>query len=440
MKNDHVTEALLDALEDQEVSQGHFTRHVLRHLQSTCTECRREIAIWRTGRNPRRHAQPLLQMTLQERVPDAQEIRRAQEDFQSLLPLTPARRERKIRRARSRFCSPVLARLLVEDAIREWISDFEEASSLLDAAFQVLDRGPYSRLGDEVRILTRAARAFSFKLQGDLNRAEGLFLELRALIRRDRLIDPSLAAQVNELEGSFWRDRRVFGRSKELLLRAIYRYRLLQDDTRLARALLVIGNTYFYSGDVSQAIATAKEAFELSRGNLTFQANAAHNVTLYLTESGRLDEAIPQFQANLPRYRKARGSWRFADLYFHWLAGKIRRGLGQLDDAEKHLERARDGFSHRGTAYDALLVCLDLALVYQKQERYKDLEDLSQLMVRGLDAVSLHDEATAALVLLTQAVRQRTVDEDFVRRIAHFLQFSLINPDLRCDIQLPDPP
>ena len=438
MTDQHIDRYLLNACERGDITQEALTRHVLRHLQGSCETCRRELAVWRKERNPRRHAKPLLQTLLQERVSDPEESQKAERDFLTLFPLTPSQRQRKIARARTRFRSPWLARLLVEEAIEEFRSDLDEASALIEAAFQVLDRAPFSHFKDEVQILTRAALASTHKSRGHLARAERFFIELRDIAQMHGLVDLSLAAQVDELEGNFWRDRRHLDQSRRLLLRAIKLYRLLGDKTRRARALLILGGTHFYAGDSPRAIAVAREAFELDTGRETFRAMAGHNLALYLVESGNLEEGVRCFQDNVPRYRKVRDSWRLCDLYFHWLAGKIHRSLGQLDTAERHLLQARDGFAERGTAYDAILVCLDLGLVYDGQERYDELETLAEHTIHGLTSESLHREAHAALVLFAKAARRRIMSHDLARRIAHFLQFSFHNPELRCEIQLPE--
>lgn len=430
----HITEKILDSCADGELTPEVVLRRILRHLQSKCEVCYEEMERWRVRRWRTPSVGVLLRAVIDERVPAIGEEEEANKDLLTLLPLEYSERERKIRRALSRFRSPLLARSLVQEAIGELGRDLEEAKNLLVLARTILNEGPESAFSREVRAHLLAVSAMTKKVQGKLGEAEELFKQSRRISLRQDVVDLVLAGELDEMEGSFLKDRRRLEKAEVLLERGLTRYRILGDTTRQARILLVLAAVRFYRGQYEQAICDARRVVELAPGHRAYGVMATHAVGLYLVESGRPKDAARQLKQNEMRYKEAEGVWRLYDLHFHWLAGKISYGLQRYGQAETHLTKARAGFAQRGTTYDTVLVCLDLALVYDATGRYDDLLELTGTISNELNRVSLHEEAAAAVTLFLKAAAKRAVSEELVRKISHFLQFSRTDPTLKCEI------
>lgn len=430
----HVTRQLLDAVDRGEVDPRQLERLLVRHLQHSCETCQREIAAWRSSKLLGYHPGPPLSDFLRERVGPPAEEAKAQGELTELLALDPAEQHRRIRRANSRFATPRLAQLLLDEAFESLATDPDEAEQLVGVAVAVLDQTPGSAQADEAMARAYGMRAMVLKAQGDLDAAERQLRFVRSFQHEQGVAGLAICAELDEIEGSFRKDRRQLKRSEALLLRAISLYEAIGGLAAAARARLVLGLTQFFAGSLEDALATTKAAlehFDLHRQPNDF-LRGRYNQTLFLTEMAQAATAAAQLNEDLPLYKEAAKSWPQLELHVHWLAGKIQRRLGHLDRAEKHLVRARQGFAKAlGTQYDAIAVCLDLALVYMAQHRHEELAELAELMVTGFAADGLHQEALAAVSLAAEAARKRRLTEELAREVAHFLQFARNDPSLK---------
>lgn len=436
MNSLHITESILDACLRGRISSDTLLRRILRHLQSQCEICHKEMAKWRQRRHFAVSSSTLLRAVIDEQVPPLGDEAEANRDLLTLLPLEVSERERKVERALSRFRSPLLARALTQEAIGELGHDLEEASNLVELALLVIEHAPISNFSREVKAHTLAFKAMVCKSRGNLDAAEELFSQARSLVSHTEIVDLALAGEFDEMQGSFLKDRRELERAEILLSKAMVRYKVLEDEERQARTLLVLAHVKYHLGRYKEAVSDAYDVLELSPNRKDYTLIATHNITLYLADSGRFEEAAERLKASRDRYKDAQPVWRLCDLHFHWLAGRISYGLGRFKQAEVHLVRARDGFSDRGTVYDTVLVCLDLALVYDALGRHESLLELTSVISSELACNSLHRESSAAVALFLKAAAKKRVSDELVRSISYFLQFSRTDPSLKCELSL----
>lgn len=434
MKSLHITESILDACLRGKISSDTLLRRILRHLQNRCEVCYKEMAKWRQRRQFAVSSSALLQAVLDEQVPPLGDEAEANRDLLTLLPLEVPERERKVERALSRFRSPLLARALTQEAIGELGHDLEEASSLSELALLVLEHAPISNFSREVKAHTLAFKAMVSKNRGELGAAEELFSQARSLVSHTEIVDLILAGELDEMQGSFLKDRRELERAETLLGKAMVRYKILDDDERQARTLLVLAHVKYHLERYEEAVSDACIVLELSPDRKDYTLIATHNIILYLADAGRFEEAAEQLKASQDRYNDAQPVWRLCDLHFHWVAGRISYGLGRFQQAEVHLSKARDGFSDRGTVYDTVLVCLDLALVYEALGKNEDLLELMSIISGELAGNALHRESSAAVALFIKAAARKSVSDELVRSVSRFLQFSRTDPTLKCEL------
>jgi hypothetical protein len=86
-----------------------------------------------------------------------------------------------------------------------------------------------------------------------------------------------------------------------------------------------------------------------------------------------------------------------------WLEGRIYDGLGDWGRAERAYQQARAGFAERGQVYPAALVGLDLASLWTRQHRVKEVFELAEEMLAAFRALRIAREAVTVLVLLKRA-------------------------------------
>jgi hypothetical protein len=116
--------------------------------------------------------------------------------------------------------------------------------------------------------------------------------------------------------------------------------------------------------------------------------------------------------AELGRFRSARlllwrGRILFADVIephrLRWLEAKIHAGLDDSPRAEAAFQQARAGFAENGQVYPAALVGLDLAALWARQGRVRDVFNLAEEMIVTFRALRIAREAVAALLVLKRA-------------------------------------
>lgn len=428
----HLTPELLAA-----VSEGHIPpAQVLRQLSEVaqvCETCQAALHEWRDpGIKTGSSFCQLLQHTV---TPTPDEKRAAKRDLRTLLKMPRAEREKKIGRANKRYRSPALTESLLAMSEERRAVDADKAYHYAQLAQRVVHRCSTTAQVDDLRALCLAYLAAADKARGNLDAAGERFRVARATLGQIEAPALLTQARIDFLEGTYWKDRRELEHAEQLLSHAITLYELLRETQQVARTRLVLGGTQFYAGREQHAISTVKLALTAidPKAEPRLFLMAHHNVALYLCEMGQSVEAAKHFKTNQPRYELARHDWPSIEMHFHWLAGKIQRSLDKLPQAERHLVRARDGFAEHGTNYDAILVCLDLALVYATQKRHGELSELTDLMVSGFAAQGLHDEALAAVSLAAEAARKRRLTEELARKISHFLQFARHDPSLKRD-------
>ncbi len=147
---------------------------------------------------------------------------------------------------------------------------------------------------------------------------------------------------------------------------------------------------------------------------------AVHNLAIWAVEYGT-DEQIRIARTNLTpasRLLKSFYSRKFAKLKFRWVAALLDGRLGAEGHAEFEFLEVRDGLVALALPLETGWLSTDLARLYLKQGRYKDLELLRETtfaIFRGLDA---EDKVKEAMDLWRDA---ETVDDDLLKRIRESL-------------------
>ena len=117
-----------------------------------------------------------------------------------------------------------------------------------------------------------------------------------------------------------------------------------------------------------------------------------------------------------------------------WPEARIAASLGETRTAVEIFQRLRREFAHRGIAYDAALVTLELTALYAQEGRTAEVRRLSVEMVRIFRAQKVPREALAALLFFQKAAEHERVTATLAREVAAFLEQARTDPGLRFDL------
>ena len=216
-----------------------------------------------------------------------------------------------------------------------------------------------------------AYRANAKRAKGDLLAAGDILRNARGLIRNQGVTDPVVYAEVDWIEGALRKDQRQFKEAEELLVRAVNLYGLTGPKEKSAPPLITLGLLYYDRGDPQKATEVTRAAAGMinPKADPRFYLCARHNLALFLAESGDYRVAAETLHQDAELYREFPDLW--TNLRQTWLKGKIAWGLGNLDEAERLLGEARNGFTLQNISYDASKVSVDLMRIYEQQGSHR---------------------------------------------------------------------
>ncbi len=313
MDDIHISRELYQAVERGELPRDFLEEAQAEHLLARCPHCRAEAEAYAFGRTAgpsawSRFLRSLALLLPQWMAPAERELRGARRDFEELLTLSPEERGDRLARARSRFRSPSLVRLLLDESRRRLPGQPAEALHFAELARNVANRNPGMPEFYELYALATAAMANACRAQDENSRAEELFALARQVMDKHGVTDPAVIARVDDLVGSLRKDQRRFPEAEKLLKRAAILYGLARCPEDHARVLINLADTCCARGSLGPAIETVQTALGLlgPRSDPFLRLCAHYNLAFYLVSAGRLDEATDQLEADEPLYRRFR--------------------------------------------------------------------------------------------------------------------------------------
>lgn len=427
MRERHVTRHHYEAVERGEMTPEELKRRFREHALELCPVCDGELAAYLHGKRLEGLSLIALLALLRRIEGDIGRLEEeARQELAALLAMIPAERTARVRRARKRFRNPLLADLLIEKSRDCVFADPRQAADLARLAFDVALRIEVSLpgggdLAHEPMTRAMAYEANALRAAGDLRAAEKSMASVLANLGK---LQALLAqAEIVNLAASLRLDQRRLDEALRFADLAIRLYREVRDEHQVGQKMILKAQILNHMGQHEEAIQTITAALEHldHRRDLRTYLSAEHTLTCYLTDAGHVVEARRRFE-------EAQGLYEcFAEeptiqLRRRWLEGKIARGLGELGHAERCLVDTRDGFLSHGSGYDAALAALDLALLYDEQERRDDLQNLADSLVSVFHAQDVHREALAALVLFVKAASRKAAHRPLIEALAAYLR------------------
>lgn len=428
MVGKHLTTELLEEMFRGRASSRDLVQLLFEHAIRDCRRCREtyEAFLSLQLQDPSPPYQATFNRAVERTASRRQELdklrREAVHEFSLLVGLDTADRRARVFRATKRYRSPFLVDLLIGESRRRVTADPFEAYDLAELAQEVGLRIPHALFGSSWA-MTAVARANAYRANalraiGESRAAEPVLETAIDLFAQEGSGDPLIEAELMGLVASLRKDQRRFPEAEGLINEMVSRYLESGESLLAGRALVKKGELYRDMGQPTRAIAQAQEAISLidPDSDPRLYLCAQHNLTHYLQEAERYEEALERLQATRPLYDRFPEPW--TQLRFRWLSGKIGLGLGNLSSAERDLVAAHRGFIEERLPYDAALAGLDVALVYLLQSRAGEVKDLAERLVPIFQKRDIQREALAAFLLFQEAANREAATIAMVEELA----------------------
>lgn len=419
----HLTPELMASLAKYELPPVVFANLVVNHLLALCPTCR--TAVQTTYKRADAEDRFDRAFAVAQKAVDegqqvrSQEVRQVRRELTELLRTAPEAREARVRRAISRFGSPLLVDLLIEESQRIIRDKPEEALRLARLARTVAERLTAEPWASEKRVRAAAHQGNASRTCGDFSSAETSFLEARRLLKKGMVADALIHAEVARLEGSLRIDQRRFEEAEALLSQAILLYRLNRETRSTAISLMKLALLYSLRGETPAAIEANLEALRGIDREHDPQLHdwARHNLATYLCDGQEFGKAR-QVLSQVPSEKVGRTTLARR----LWLEGRIARGLEELERAESLFKGAIDGFRRLRLPLFIGLCMLDLAELYLEEGRTRDLTALAGDLNPLFSMPELHAEASQALLLFQNAALQELLSRQLVNEVRSRLE------------------
>jgi len=315
---------------------------------------------------------------------------------------------------------------LLLDAAREWgFQEPVQAVDLSQLGVELAMRLAAAHYG-EARLNDLRARAWAGlgnaqRIHSEFRDAEEAFAKAERLLKKGTG-DPLEKAQILLLKSSWRGTQQRFRDAFRLLDRVMAIGRKCGDVQLCGKALIMRGFLVGAANDPEAAVRHLAEGIRkldpISDPRLFMVAQ--HNLVLFLTESGRYEEAQGLLESARPLYHQVADQMGL--LRLRWLEGKIAISLGRFPAAEETLRSVRKELIERDLGLDAALVTLDLAHIYAHQGRNAEVQRLAEEVIPLFQSRDIHREAIAALLVFHKAAELERVTLGLIRQVSNYLQ------------------
>jgi hypothetical protein len=274
----------------------------------------------------------------------------------------------------------------------------------------------------DLRALAWAELANAHRVCDDLPKA-GQAMNRAIYWSRQGSHSPLLMARIADLLASLLAIQRRLAEGLKLLALAHEIYEHEGQSHLAGRALIKAGTLAGWSGAPGQGIRLLRRGLDLLEPEREPEL-AAQTLLSMIT-----------FLSDLGHYRISRRLlWRSRHLFvdqgnalallrMRWLEARIYAGMLDVKRAEVAFEEARHGFAEKGQVYPAALAALDLAALWARQGRMREVYVLAEELIGTFRALRVAREAIAALVMVKHACSESgTQVLHVIRLVVSFLE------------------
>ena len=278
------------------------------------------------------------------------------------------------------------------------------------------------------KAIAYANLANTCRLRYDFQGAEKWFQYAYRFLPSDPLQKPLLYAEVNLLKTSLLWWQLNTEAAVAMIDKVTPCARQHGSHALVARAVLLAGEIYDYTGHPDRAVSLFQEAAGLSRFvDDPFVALAAHYNLAFLY--ARLDqeaEAVSAFTGAREEYDK--GQTQVPVVFMKYLEAAVCRISGNLDAARSLFIEARKGFETLKLEMYSALVALDHALLLLEMGEPDEALMSATMAISVISRSSGHPDAMAALVVLQEAAKQQEFQESTIKKAIHHLDLIRKDP------------
>lgn len=413
---------------------------IVYHLLGGCSQCRQVTAdVWgriedglranRAAPSDAEPAEPSVYDSVVDRAIDRAGQRAMSLDHERAeaiakleeLSRHPLPRQITLVRNSRRFRSWALCEQLIQEGFRQRFDDPDQALERTQLAIEVAERVPEQEYGKAlVRDLQGRAHSYlgnALRVSSDFQAAEQAFRTARNLLL-EGTGDPLEKALLLRFEGHLAVALRRFELAPGLYDQAHEIYRQCGEKSAEAMVLLDKGYAYATADRPADAVTYLEEGLlRLDQDAEPRRALAArHNLIVCLNDSGRHEEALRRLDELRPSYRQLGD--RLNLLRLRWLEGQVLERLERTFPAEEALLDAREGFMARGNAWESALVALDLAALFARTQRPREVRRIATEILPVFESRRVGRETVAALIAFHQAAQLEQVNVAMVRELA----------------------
>jgi len=230
--------------------------------------------------------------------------------------------------------------------------------------------------------------------------------------------DPRLLARLIDFPASLYKDQRRFAEARRLLDLVYAIYEREGDAYGTARTLISMGISAGDAFEFEDAILLVTRGIALLDGGRDpkLTSVAIHNLIWYLLEYGRPAQAHQLYLQSKALYARYAGPIEMVKS--RWLEGRIAAGIGEDERAETRFLEVRSQFEELRLPYEVALVSLDLAALWLKAGRTREIRELIDQTISTFRTRKIRREALVTLLVLRDALRQERATEALLRTVA----------------------
>jgi tetratricopeptide (TPR) repeat protein len=298
-----------------------------------------------------------------------------------------------------------------------------EAMDIVALAIEVGRRTDPTTVGGDRAVVDLEARAWA--ILGNAQRVASKLDEARTSINKAWELhgqgtgDELEKALILSLDASWARTMGEFEMAEEILGEALTVYKKLQDNHLQGRTLLQMGDAIGHVFPL-RGIAYIRRALELINAarEPRLELCAQHDLAWFLNDAGQSTEALAIFHRARPLYKQFLDRW--TQVRFHWIQGKIARGMGHLKGAVSIFQQVQEALREGGADLDELMVAIDLSEAFVASGNYASAARTAAELVPVMQSWHLHRHAITAWLIFQQALEARTAEEALITKLRSY--------------------
>lgn len=303
------------------------------------------------------------------------------------------------------FWTAGLCELLLKKARSLRNDDPQGVLRLTGWAVEAADRLDPERYGErpvfDLRAMAWGEYANACRITDDLIQANQA-ISHAASLRKQGSGSDLIRARLAELAAGIFSHQRTFAAALKALDAAYAIYEKHGDDESALRVLVKRGIYTGRSGDPEQGLRLLARALRLSEEGSKLRFQILHNILLFRVEMGDFRAANLLLFDMRPLYAHHAGAVDLGKL--RWIEGRIAAGMGDWERAERAFRQVREEFQARGQFYHAATLGLELAEIWLRQGRTREMKELILETVEVFRSRYVARECIAALLMLRDAL------------------------------------